>query len=96
MLDVGEGEGDELGAAHGGGVADEDDRGVADPDRGGAVDAADDLADLVEVEWSSEASGCCAVGASQAPADLADGFGGDRVNRSGGAVNVPDHGAGHV
>jgi hypothetical protein len=43
VFDVGEVEGDEFGAADGGGVAEQDDRGVADAVRGGAVDAADDL-----------------------------------------------------
>src|SRR4051812_11895046 len=37
-----------------------------------------------------------AVGAPQAAADLADGFGGDRVDGAGGAVDVPDDGAGQV
>ncbi len=48
MLDVGEVERDELGSPQGGGVAEQDDRGVSDPVRSGAVDAADDLPDLLD------------------------------------------------
>ena len=81
VLDVGEGEGDELGAAHGRGVAEQDDRGVADADRGGAVDGVDDLADLGDAQRAGLAAGCGAVDAAQAAADLADRLRGRRVGR---------------
>lgn len=96
VFDVGEVERDQLSPPHGGGVAEQDDRGVADAVRGGAVDAADDLADLLDRQWPGEASRCGAVGSAQAAADLADGLGGDRVDGPVGAVDVPDDGAGHV
>jgi hypothetical protein len=41
VFDVGQGEADQFGAAEGGGVAEQDHRGVSDADRGGAVDAVD-------------------------------------------------------
>ncbi|MEI2713792.1 MAG: hypothetical protein V9G04_11025 [Nocardioides sp.] len=93
VVDIGEGEGHELGDPQGGGVAERDDRGVAGPDGGGAVDGRDDLADVVKGDGSGEAAGCGAVGAGQSAAYLADGFGGDRVEGSGLAVDVTDHGA---
>jgi hypothetical protein len=72
-LDGAERERDELGAAEGRGVPDEDHRGVADADRGGAVDAVDDLADLLDRQRSGQPSGHRAVGASQPAPHLADG-----------------------
>jgi len=95
VLDVSEGEGDDLGAAHGGGVSEEDDRGVADADRC-AVDGADDLADLVHGERLCQTSWCGAVGAQEAAAYLTDDFGGDGVLDPAHPVDVPDVGAGHV
>lgn len=46
---------------------------------GGPVDRRDDLADLVDVERSGEATGCGAAGTDQTAADLPDGLGRDRV-----------------
>lgn len=64
MLDVGQVEGDELGAAHRRGEAEQDDRGVADPDRGGAVHGGEDLAEVGDGEQAGLAAGCGAVGAA--------------------------------
>jgi hypothetical protein len=58
VLDVGQGEGDQFGAAQGGGVAEQDHRRVPDADDGGAVDGVDDLAELVDGERAGEAAGC--------------------------------------
>lgn len=96
MFDVGEIQGDELDSAHGGGVAEQDGRGVADPDRGGGVDAVDDLPDLFDGEWSGESARCGAVRPTESAKHLADGFGGDGVGEAAGAVDVADDGAGHV
>jgi hypothetical protein len=85
-----------FGAAHGGGVAEQDDRGVAGADRGAAVDGVDDLADLGDGERASQPLGCGAVGAAQAEADLADEFVLGWVGQSVLAVHVADGGAGHV
>jgi hypothetical protein len=94
--DVGEVEGDELGSAHRGCVAEQDDRGVADAVRGGPVDAADDPADVVDGQWPRQAARCRAVRPSQSPPDLPHRLGGGRVGHADGAVHVPDDGAGQV
>jgi hypothetical protein len=96
LPDVGQRERGQLGAAHRGGVAEQGDRGVADPDRGGAVDAREDLADVGGAQGPGEAARCGAVAAAQPQANLADGFGGDRIGESVHAVHVPDGGAGQV
>jgi hypothetical protein len=80
----------------GGGVAEQDDRGVADPDRGAAVNPGDDLSDLVDAERASQAAWCRSVGAHEPAAHLPDSLGGDRVLDAGHAVDVSDGGAGHV
>jgi len=93
VFDVGEGEGDDLGAAQGGGVAEQDDRGIADADGRRAVDAGDDLADLINSERSGQSARRGAVGAHQPAAHLPDGLGGDGVLDAGDAVDVSDGGA---
>jgi hypothetical protein len=96
VFDVGQREGDQLGAAYRRGVAEQDDRGVASADGCAAVDAGDDAADLVESERSGQAAGCVAVGAAQPETDLAHGVGGDRVISAGQAVDVADRDPGQV
>lgn len=95
-LDVGEGEGGELGASQCGGEAEQDDRGVACSLGGAAVDGCEDLADLGGAEWSGQPCWCGAEGAAQPAADLADPFGEDRVVVSIAAVGVGERGAGGV
>lgn len=71
-----------------------DDRGVADPDRGGPIDAPDDGADLVHGEWPCRSTWRGAVGAHQSAAYLPDGLGGDGILHAADAVDVSDRGAG--
>lgn len=59
VLDVGKGERDDLGTPHRRGVAEQDDRGIATPDRGGSVNAGEDLADVVDPEWAGQAASRC-------------------------------------
>jgi hypothetical protein len=94
VFDVGQFEPDEFTAAQGRGVAEQDDRGVPGPDWRAAVDAGDDLADLLDGEGTGQATGCGAVGADQASTNLPDRLGGDRVLGSGHPVDVSDGGAG--
>jgi hypothetical protein len=96
VVDVSEGEGGELGAAHRGGVAEQDDRGVADPDRLGGVDGVDDPADLGGGERVGQAPWCGAVAAAQPEADLADKGGLGGVREAVLEVDVADRGADHV
>ena len=93
-FDVGEGERDQFGAAQGRGVAEQDDRGVAGTERGGAVDLVQDLAEVGRGERPGLADRGDAVGAAQAAADLADGVVVGRVGDAADAVHVPDRGAG--
>ncbi len=96
LLHVEQGKHGQFGAAQRGGVAEQDDRGVPDPERSGAVDPVEDLADVGGGQRSGQPAGCCAVGAAQPEADLADGLGGHRIGRLVHPVDVPDCSAGPV
>lgn len=63
-LDAVEEEGGELASAHRGGVAEQDDRGVAGTYGYGPINRGDDLADLGNGEWPRKAAGRGAVGAA--------------------------------
>lgn len=96
MPDVGQGHGDEFGAAHRRSVAEQDDRGIAVPDRRRAVDAEDDRADLVHGEGSGQPSRRGSVGAYESAAYPTDGLGGDGVLGAAHAVYVSDRGTRHI
>lgn len=94
-LDVIQSERDQLGAAQRGGVAEQNDRGVAGAERGAAVDGAQDLAQVGGGERPGLADRGDAVGAAQAAADLAHGVVVGRVGNAANAVDVPDRRASH-
>jgi hypothetical protein len=77
VLDVGQGQCGQLRAAHRGGEPEQDDRCVASPRGGAAVDVLDDLADLRGGQGAGLAARCGADDAAQAATDLADAFGED-------------------
>ncbi len=89
-LEVGKSESGKLRAPHGGGEAEQDHGGVTGALGGGAVDAADDLADLLGPEGACLSAGCGADDAAQSPADLPDTLTEDRIVESVPAVLVGD------
>jgi len=95
-LDVGQGEGGELGAAQRAGEAEQDQGGVPGAVRGAAVDGGDDPAQLGHGERAGRAAGCGAENAAQSAGDLADRVVVDRVRQSVAAVPVADRRAGRV
>lgn len=70
--------------------AEQDHGGVTGALGGGAVDAVDDLADLLGPEGAGLSAGCGADDAAQSPADLPDTLTEDRVVESVPAVLVGD------
>lgn len=95
-LEVGEGEGGQLGAPQRGGVAEQNDRGVAGSPRGGAVDRDYDLPDLGGVQRPGRAARREPEEAAQLAADLSDGLVSDRVGQTAAAVLVADGRAGNL
>jgi len=95
-VEVGEVEGDELGGAQRGGEADQDERGVADPQRCGAIDRAKDLDDVGSREGPGLTGGRDPEHAAQAAAYGADDLVVDGVGQVVGAVGVADGGAGDL
>jgi hypothetical protein len=96
VLDVGEGEGGQLGAAHRRGEAEQDQCGVPSAEGCAAVDVLDDLADLAGPERPRLAAGCGSDDPTQPAPYLADTFGEHRVVESATPMLVGDGAAGEV
>jgi len=95
-LEIGECEGRELGAAQCAGEPEQENRGVADPALGSAVDGGDDPPDVGDAERSGRATRRAADDPARAAAHLPDDVVVDWVRDTVGAVLVPDGRASRV